>query len=362
MAVPALSRTDQSVRRTDRIGRPADVQAGAGRQRHVRPGPTARRAFRPVYDRSLRRRPLGGDRDGDRGIGRARDHGVERHRYAVRAAAARGTDHRARQYRWSAAYRAANGDLRHPVSRLCILSFGGRCAACLDRPAVLCGDCAARACLFRRTDLATGYRTRRVGGDDRRNPSLGLHAAAAELGGRRHRRSEPALPGPVGNRAAAPAGAHRARSATARPRRNLEPFTQCSCLCSVLAWTSAGLDRTTAGRPLRPLRPHSDPAEPSVVALLGNGRGIDRDRLPLPRRGAHTHLLRQLCLDTRHQPRSKGRGGLPAPALCRASDRVRDRRGIVPPRALASPAQAYGLDQGRAQASRRRQRRHPLQS
>src|SRR6266566_1570761 len=123
LAVPALSRTDQSVRRTDRIGRPADVQAGAGRQRHVRPGPTARRAFRPVYDRSLRRRPLGGDRDGDRGIGRARDHGVERHRYAVRAAAARGTDHRARQYRWSAAHRAANGDLRHLVSRLRILSF-----------------------------------------------------------------------------------------------------------------------------------------------------------------------------------------------------------------------------------------------
>src|SRR5262249_11909461 len=45
-------------------------------------------AFRAVYDRSLRRRPFGGDRDGNRGIGRARHHGVERHRYAARAAAA----------------------------------------------------------------------------------------------------------------------------------------------------------------------------------------------------------------------------------------------------------------------------------
>jgi len=133
------------------------------------------------------------------------------------------------------------------------------------------------------------------------DPSLGLHAAAAELGGRRHRRSELALPGPIGNRAAAPAGAHRTRSPTARPRCDLEPFAQCSRLCGVLAWTGAGLDRTTAGRPLRSLRPDPDPAELSAVALLGNGRGIDHDRLSLSRRGAHAHLLRQLCLDTRHQ-------------------------------------------------------------
>src|SRR5262249_9376390 len=113
-------------------------------------------------------------------------------------------------------------------------------------------------CLFRWTDLATGYRTRRVGGDDDRNPGLGLHAIVAELGGRRHRRSQPALPGPVGNRNAAPAGAHRTRFPTARPRRDLEPFAQCSCLCGVLAWTGTGLDRATAGRPLRSLRPDSN--------------------------------------------------------------------------------------------------------
>src|SRR5262249_60147365 len=103
------------------------------------------------------------------------------------------------------------------VSRLRILALGGRCAACLDRFVVLCRRCPARTCFLWRTDLATGYRTRRVGGDDGRNPSLGLHAAAAELDGRRHRRSEPALPGPGGNRDVAPAGAHQTRSATTRP-------------------------------------------------------------------------------------------------------------------------------------------------
>src|SRR5262249_47230231 len=112
--------------------------------------------------------------------------------------------------------------------------------------------CAARACLFRRTDLATGYRTRRVGGDDDRNPGLGLHAVAAELGGRRYRRSQPALPGPVGNGAAAPAGAHRTRSPTACPRRNLEPFAQRSCPCGVLAWTGAGLVVPSALPPTPP--------------------------------------------------------------------------------------------------------------
>ena len=37
----------------------------------------------------LRRRPVGGDRDGDRGDGRARHHGVERHRHAAGAQAPR---------------------------------------------------------------------------------------------------------------------------------------------------------------------------------------------------------------------------------------------------------------------------------
>ena len=60
------------------------------RQRHVRPQPAALGRLRNARARRLRRRALGRDRDGDRRDRRARHHGVERHRGAVRAAAARG--------------------------------------------------------------------------------------------------------------------------------------------------------------------------------------------------------------------------------------------------------------------------------
>ena len=50
------------------------------------------RRLRPLHARGLRRRPVGGDRHGDRRIGRARHHGVERHRHAAGAAAARDAD------------------------------------------------------------------------------------------------------------------------------------------------------------------------------------------------------------------------------------------------------------------------------
>ena len=123
----------------------------------------------------------------------------------------------------------------------------------------------------------------------------------------------------------------------------------------------ARVDRAAAGRPVRSVRPDPDCAELPALALLGDGRGADHDRCPLSRRGAHAHLVRQLCLDARHQHRSEGGGGFPAAALCRASARLRDRRGLVPPRAVAAAAQAHGLDQGRAQAARRCQRRDPLQ-
>ena len=66
----------------------------------------------PAHHRRLRRRPVGGDRDGDRRIGRALDHGVERPRHAAGAAAARGADRRPRERRRAAADRAAARDLR----------------------------------------------------------------------------------------------------------------------------------------------------------------------------------------------------------------------------------------------------------
>ena len=89
-----------------------------------------------------------------------------------------------------AADRAAGGDLRHPVPRLHVLPLGRRGAARLDRPVVFCGRRAARAGVFRRTDLAPRHRPRRHGRDDDRHPGLGLYAAAAELRRCRHRRPE----------------------------------------------------------------------------------------------------------------------------------------------------------------------------
>ena len=57
----------------------------------------------------------------------------------------------------------------------------------------------------------------------------------------------------------------------------------------------------------------------------------------------------------------RGGGRFPAAALRRASARLGDRRGLVAARAVAAAAQAHGLDQGRAQAARRRQCGDPVQ-
>ena len=62
-----------------------------------------------------------------------------------------------------------------------------------------------------------------------------------------------------------------------------------------------------------------------------------------------------------HQPAARRGGGLPAPALRRAPAGFGDRRRLVAPGAVAAAAQAHGLDQGRAQAARRRQCGDPLQ-
>ena len=86
--VPALSGADQSVRAADRDGGLADVSGRPRRQRHVRRGAAARRAFRTDHADRIHRRPVGGDRDGDRGNGRARHHGVERSRHSARCSSA----------------------------------------------------------------------------------------------------------------------------------------------------------------------------------------------------------------------------------------------------------------------------------
>ena len=64
---------------------------------------------------------------------------------------------------------------------------------------------------------------------------------------------------------------------------------------------------------------------------------------------------------TRRISSSQERGRLPAAALRRASAGLGDRRGFVAAGAVAAAAQAHGVDQGGAQAARRRQCGDPLQ-
>ena len=126
----------------------------------------------------------------------------------------------------AAADHSSGGDLRDLAVRLPVLPHGRRGAACLDRAPFVCGGRTAGARLLRWLDLAPRHRPRRHGRHDGRHPGLGLHAAAAELRGRRHRRPRHLEPGTVGSCAAAPAGAARPRPAAARPRRDLVAHAQ----------------------------------------------------------------------------------------------------------------------------------------
>ena len=266
------------------------------------------------------------------------------------------------QRRLAAAHGAPARDLRHPAARLHVLPHRRRRAARLHRPAVVRRHRAARAGVFRRPDLAARHRARRHRRHDRRHPGLGLYAAAAEL--RRHRHRRPAHPHrrPVAHRRAAAADicfgldlpplVHGVLwSLAAQPR----------LLCRLLAAPRALVDRAPAGRRVRAVGSGADDAELPALALVGDGRGTDHDGRPLSRRRAHPPVVRKLRRHSPHQPRSQGRGRFPAGALRRAHARLRHRRGLVAPGAVAAAAQAHGLDQGRAQAARRRQCRDPVQ-
>ena len=78
MDVPALPRADQSVRRADRRRRPADPAARAGRSRHVRARAADVEGGRYRHHTRLYRRTFGGHGHGDRRIGRAVDHDLQR--------------------------------------------------------------------------------------------------------------------------------------------------------------------------------------------------------------------------------------------------------------------------------------------
>ena len=104
-----------------------------------------------------------------------------------------------------------------------------------------------------------------------------------------------------------------------------------------------------------------DDAELPALAFLGDRRGVDRDGRALSRRGAHLLGVRELRGEPPHQPRSQARGRHPPVALRRAYPRLRDRRGLLAPGAVAAAAQAHRFHQGRAETARRRQCGDPVQ-
>ena len=154
----------------------------------------------------------------------------------------------------------------------------------------------------------------------------------------------------------------RPRTAAAGARRDLEPAVQYPCAISAsrCAAQPSPIERLQANTfvpsDLTPIAPSFRLWRSSVTVeeLDDHGRALSR-------RGAHTLGLRDLRRGATHQPRAQGRGRFPPGALRRAYSRLGDRRRLVAAGAVAAAAQAHGLDQGGAEAARRRQCGDPVQ-
>ena len=273
LAVSALSGRHQPVRDSDRARRPRHLPVRRRRQRHVRAGAADGGQFAPAQRRRLRRRPVGGDRHGDRGMRRAVDHGLERHRGAAGAAAQSAIARRPEGFRRLPAQGPPLRDLRHHGDGLFLLSRARQHPAGGDRPVVVRGDRAARAGVFRRPVLAARHRARRHGRHAGRRRRVDLHAVPAELPRRQHRRPAAAAARPVRHRGAASAGAVRRRSAAAAARRAVVAVAQPPDLCRAVAGAPAVLDRTAAGGPVRAERAGADDADLPALAHHGDGAG-----------------------------------------------------------------------------------------
>ena len=273
--VPALSCADQSVRGADRDRRTADVSGGRRRRRHVRPRAAAQGALGNLRAHRVRRRPIGGDRHGDHGIGGARHHGVERHRDAARAQAPSAADGKADRRRRRAPHHPPHRHLRHPFVRLCLLPLGRRGAARLDRIPLVCRHRAIRAGVLRRPDLAARHRARRHRRHDRRHSGVGLYAVAAERLRRRHDRRAHPHRRAVRPRAVTAASAVRPRSAAAGARRPAQPLRQFGAFYRRRVRAAPDRDRTRPGGRVRAVDARPDRAEFPAAARRGQHRGID---------------------------------------------------------------------------------------
>ena len=311
--------------------------------------------------RRLHRRPVGGDRHGDRGMRRAVDHGVERHRGAAGAAAQRRGARRAEGFRRLPAQGSPLCDLRHHGDGLFLLSRARQHPTGGDRPVVVRGDRATGAGVFRRPVLAARHRARRHGRHAGRHRGVDLHAVPAELPRRQYRRHAAAAARPVRHRGAAAASAVRRRSAAAAARRALVALAQPPDLCRAVAGAPAVLDRAVAGRPVRAARAGADDADIPALAHHGDGAGHPEHGGAISRPRPRPSFVRSLRRHPPHPSRTGGAGRFRIAAARRASDRVLDRGGVLAAGDVAAAAQAHRLRQGRAEAARRFPRRAAFQ-
>ena len=230
-----------------------------------------------------------------------------------------------------------------------------------DRPVVLRGHRAACAGVLRRPVLAACDRARRHGRHAGRLCRVDIHAVPAELPGRIDRRPATAAARPIRHRRAAPAGAVRRRSGAADAWRALVAFAQPRGLHRAVACTTAVLDRTIAGGPVRADRADADDADVPALAHHGDGAGHPEHRGAISRPRPRPPFVRSLCRHPQHPSRPGSAGRFRIAAARRTSDRVLDRGGVFASGDVAVAAQAHRLRQGRPETARRLPRRASFQ-
>ena len=244
----------------------------------------------------LRRRPVGGDRDGDRGMRRALHHGLQRHRPAAGAAAQPGEARdgskdfgdfllRIRRFAIFAImvmayfYYRALGNTQ--LAAIGLLSFA---ALAQLAPAFFGG-------LFWRA----GNRARRHDRHAGRLRGVGLYAVPAELPGGQHRRPAAAAARTVRHRGAAAAGAVRRRSAAADAWRAVVALAQHPDLHRDVARARAVVDRTAAGGSVRAQHADADRADLPALADDRYRAGHPEHGGAISRPRARPPGLRGLC-------------------------------------------------------------------
>ncbi len=132
-------------------------------------------------------------------------------------------------------------------------------------------------------------------------------------------------------------------------------------LCRDVAGAPAVVDRTVAGRPVRAEHADPDCADLPALAHHGHGAGHPEHGGAISRPRPRPPGVRGLCRRPSRPSRSGGARRFRIAAARRAPDRLLDRRGLLAPRDVAAAAQAHRLRQGGAETARRFPRRAAFQ-